>query len=129
VSPPARESGVVHAVQRDPSAGKRSKNSKAPAAPVAPAAQSPAAASAALDRIELPPEAVTRISELMTVGAALTVSDEGLGPETGKETDFTVVTSPIQPTKKVKPASDRYDRQERYDPFEADRYYRARRWF
>ena len=69
-----------------------------------PAAQSPAAASAALDRIEMPPEAVTRISELMTVGAALTVSDEGLGPETGKETDFTVVTSPIQPTKQASTA-------------------------
>ncbi len=129
VSPPVKESGIVNAVRRDPSA-KRSKNAKAPAAPVAPPAQTPAAASAALDRIELPPEAVTRISELMTVGAALTISDEGLGPETGKETDFTVVTSPIQPTKKAKPASDRYDRYERYDPFEADRYYRSgRRWF
>jgi hypothetical protein len=61
----------------------------------------------------------------MSVGAALTISDEGLGPETGKETDFTVVTSPIQPTKKRQPSSDRYER------FEAERYWTppSRRWF
>ena len=53
---------------------------------------SPASASEALDRIDIPPEAVTRISELLSVGATLIVSDEGLGRETGRETDFTVLT-------------------------------------
>lgn len=45
----------------------------------------------ALDRIDMPAEAVTRISELLSAGATLIVSDEGLGHETGRETDFTVV--------------------------------------
>jgi hypothetical protein len=103
VSPPPSESGVVH---RDRAPKRKSAKSVPPAAP---APQSPVAASAALDRIEMPTEAVQRISELMSVGAALTISDEGLGPETGKETDFVVVTSPIQPTKRVRPSYDRYD--------------------
>jgi hypothetical protein len=49
-------------------------------------------ASDALDRIDIPPEAVARISELLTPGASLIISDQGLGPETGKETDFIVLT-------------------------------------
>lgn len=46
----------------------------------------------ALDRIELPPEALARIAPLMTPGASLVVADQGLGSETGKETDFIVLT-------------------------------------
>ena len=53
---------------------------------------STAAAKAALDRIEMPADVVTRISELMAVGASLIITDEGLGPETGQETDFVVLT-------------------------------------
>jgi hypothetical protein len=49
-------------------------------------------ATAALDRIEIPAETVARISELLTPGASLIISDQGLGPETGKETDFIVLT-------------------------------------
>jgi lipoprotein-anchoring transpeptidase ErfK/SrfK len=52
----------------------------------------PTAALAALDRIEIPQEALDRISELLTPGASLVVSDQGLGPETGRGTDFIVVT-------------------------------------
>jgi hypothetical protein len=59
---------------------------------VAAAVSSTASAKAALDRITMPENAVARISELMSVGASLIVSDEGLGPETGKETDFVVLT-------------------------------------
>lgn len=113
VSPPAQESGKVEA-RREPT--RRGQKHHAAPAPVAP--QSPAAASAALDRVEMPAEAVQKITELMSVGAALTISDEGLGPETGKETDFTVVTSPIQPTKR-RPSYDRYDNWPSYN----------RRWF
>ena len=55
--------------------------------------QSPrASARDALDRIELPPEALERIAPLMTPGASLVIADQGLGPETGKETDFVVLT-------------------------------------
>jgi lipoprotein-anchoring transpeptidase ErfK/SrfK len=50
------------------------------------------AAMNALDRIELPPDALERIVPLVTPGASLLISDQGLGPETGKETDFIVVT-------------------------------------
>jgi hypothetical protein len=46
----------------------------------------------ALDRIELPPEAVARIAPLVTEGTSLVISDQGLGGETGDDTDFIVVT-------------------------------------
>ena len=64
------------------------------------------AAKAALDRIEMPADAVQRVSELMTAGASLIITDEGLGPETGQETDFVVLTKdgtqPPAATKKPK---------------------------
>jgi lipoprotein-anchoring transpeptidase ErfK/SrfK len=49
-------------------------------------------ATAVLDRIEIAPEIVDRISEYVTPGASLIVSDHGLGYETGLYTDFIVVT-------------------------------------
>jgi L,D-transpeptidase catalytic domain len=51
------------------------------------------AAAEALDRIELPQEALDRIVRLVTPGASLVIADQGLGEETGKnDTDFIVVT-------------------------------------
>ena len=52
----------------------------------------PQTAAEALDRIELSPELAERISALMSVGASFIISDQGLGYETGLETDFIVVT-------------------------------------
>ena len=49
-------------------------------------------ASVALDRIIMPPELVERISELMTPGSSLIVSDNKLSDETGEYTDFIVLT-------------------------------------
>ena len=49
-------------------------------------------ATAALDRILIAPDVVDRISEYVTAGASLIVSDHGLGGETGSYTDFIVVT-------------------------------------
>jgi hypothetical protein len=49
-------------------------------------------AAEALDRVTIPPEALERISQLMSAGASLIISDKGLGPETGKGTDFIVLT-------------------------------------
>jgi hypothetical protein len=46
----------------------------------------------ALDRITLPPEAIERISALLTPGASLIVSDNALSDETGSDTDFIVLT-------------------------------------
>jgi hypothetical protein len=50
------------------------------------------AAVEALDRIELPPEALEHIIPLIAPGASLVISDQGLGSETGRDTDFIVVT-------------------------------------
>jgi len=46
----------------------------------------------ALNRINVPQDALDQISELTSVGASLIISDQGLGPETGLETDFIVLT-------------------------------------
>lgn len=58
----------------------------------APASAPSQAAIAALDRIEIGKETLDRIGELLIPGASLTISDQGLGPETGRGTDFIVVT-------------------------------------
>jgi lipoprotein-anchoring transpeptidase ErfK/SrfK len=71
--------------QRD--AKKRSKASLNSAPKPKPAA-TPAEA---LDRIQMPQEAVERIGELLIPGSSLVVSDEGLGPETGRYTEFIVL--------------------------------------
>jgi hypothetical protein len=47
---------------------------------------------AALDRITIPEEALARITELMTPGATLIISDLGMSYETGRGTDFIVLT-------------------------------------
>ena len=52
---------------------------------------SPDNANAALDRIEIPQDVVGRISQLLTPGSSLIVSDYGLSRETGDDTDFIVV--------------------------------------
>jgi len=52
----------------------------------------PSTAAQALDRIHLPEEAVDRIGELLVQGSSLVVSDEGLGRETGRGTEFIVLT-------------------------------------
>jgi hypothetical protein len=52
----------------------------------------PDKANAALDRIEIPQDTVERISELLTPASSLIVSDNGYSRETGKDTDFIVVT-------------------------------------
>jgi len=56
------------------------------------AAKSPVSAADALDRIGIPQEARDEISGLLTPGASLIISDQGLGAETGKGTDFIVLT-------------------------------------
>jgi lipoprotein-anchoring transpeptidase ErfK/SrfK len=48
-------------------------------------------ASEALDRIAIPQESLDRIAEVIGAGGSLTISDQGLGPETGRGTDFIVL--------------------------------------
>jgi len=67
------------------------KRRKLPAKQV-PQVWSPERANAALDRIEMPQDAVERISALLTPGSSLIVSDYGISGETGKDTDFIVLT-------------------------------------
>src|ERR1700720_3667192 len=68
------------------------KQRKAPAKQTAPSVQLPDKANAALDRIEIPQDTVERISELLTPASSLIISDNGFSHETGKDTDFIVVT-------------------------------------
>jgi hypothetical protein len=52
----------------------------------------PDKASAALNRIEIPQDAVERIAELLTPGSSIIISDYGISDETGNDTDFIVLT-------------------------------------
>jgi len=70
------------------SAGARAKKIPGPNPPVS----SPDRANAALDRIDIPQDVAERISGLLTPASSLVVSDQGLGRETGRGTDFIVVT-------------------------------------
>lgn len=72
--------------QRDPR--KKSKEAATPAVRV----KSPASATEALNRIQIPQEAVDRIGEILIPGSSLVVSDEGLGRETGRYTEFIVLS-------------------------------------
>jgi len=60
-----------------------------------PVATSPdaTAARAALDRIDIPQDAIDRISEVILPGSALIISDEGMSTETSKGTDFVILMS------------------------------------
>ncbi len=51
----------------------------------------PSSATQALERVVIPPEALARISEMMTAGASLIISDLGISGETGAGTDFIVL--------------------------------------
>jgi hypothetical protein len=49
-------------------------------------------ANTALDRIEIPEDAIQQISELLTPGSSFIISDYGISSETGPYTDFIVLT-------------------------------------
>ncbi len=58
-----------------------------------PASPTLAPARAALDRIEIPQDIVDRISEIISPGSSLIISDEGMSTETGENTDFVILMS------------------------------------
>jgi lipoprotein-anchoring transpeptidase ErfK/SrfK len=73
-------------------------------------------ARAALDRIEIPQDIVDRISEIISPGSSLIISDEGMSTETGEGTDFVILMSgepqgAIKVRRHDPDAHDRYDRQ------------------
>jgi hypothetical protein len=63
-----------------------------PAPPPVIPTKPPSTAGEALDRVHMPQEAVNRISELLIPGSSLVIADEGLGRETGRGTEFIVLT-------------------------------------
>ena len=93
---------VVHAADRRAAAPAAQQEGRAQAASSTPqrprAARGAVVTSAssnateALDRVKIPQEAIDRISELLMPGSSLIISDEGLGRETGRYTEFIVVT-------------------------------------
>jgi hypothetical protein len=58
-----------------------------------PTSTDPAAAKAALDRINIPQDVLDRIEGMMSPRSSLIISDEALSPETGKGTEFIVLMS------------------------------------
>ena len=71
-----------------PQTAKRRGRSEEPQAEPQPAST----AAEALDRIALPPEAIEKISALISPGSSLIVSDNALSDETDESTDFIVLT-------------------------------------
>jgi hypothetical protein len=51
-----------------------------------------ASAGDALNRINMPQEAVERISEMLSPGSSLIISDQPMSGETGRDTDFIILT-------------------------------------
>jgi hypothetical protein len=68
------------------------KEREAPVKRTALSVPSPDKANAVLNRIEIPQDTVERISKLLTPASSLIISDNGFSHETGKDTDFIVVT-------------------------------------
>ena len=68
------------------------KGREAPVKQTALSVPSPDQANAVLSRIEIPQDTVERISKLLTPASSLIISDNGFSPETGRDTDFIVVT-------------------------------------
>lgn len=66
---------------------------------------SPSSATAALDRLEIPADVRERIATLMSDGTSLTITDQGLGPETGKGTDFVTLTRTPAELAEARPAA------------------------
>ena len=90
-----------NAISMPPDAGARrrralqpkKKGKKSEPAPKPSGRGEPASTAAqALDRVTIPQEAIDRISELLIPGSSLIISDYGLGNETGRYTEFIVVT-------------------------------------
>ncbi|MET0748983.1 MAG: hypothetical protein ABWY49_12410, partial [Rhizobium sp.] len=50
------------------------------------------AADRALDRITIAEDVRHQIEDMLTTGSSLTISDTGVGPETGQGTDFITIT-------------------------------------
>jgi hypothetical protein len=88
MSLPGEQARAQSSRGRDRKNGKRSEPAPKPTIESKPASS----AAEALERVTMPQEAIDRISEILTPGSSLVVSDYGLGGETGQYTDFIVLT-------------------------------------
>ena len=85
-------------IPTDPSAAEPQRESRRqsrhapPPAPVVLSGKPVSTAAEALDRVRMPKEAVERISEVLTPGSSLIISDSGISSETGRATEFVVLT-------------------------------------
>jgi hypothetical protein len=77
---------AVTVIGGTPDAVKAKKGQPEPSRPLAMTAAN------ALNRVDMPKEAVDRIAELLTPGSSLIISDKGISNETGKGTDFVILT-------------------------------------
>ncbi|HML41491.1 MAG TPA: L,D-transpeptidase family protein [Hyphomicrobium zavarzinii] len=80
------------------------------------------AAKAALDRITLPPEVVSKVSQYVWPGSSIIVSDEEMSKETGEATDFVVLISG-EPQGGIKKRPRQQPNYYQYDPYYDDYYY------
>jgi L,D-transpeptidase catalytic domain len=98
--------------------GKSRRGDHHTAVPMSPDA---APAKAALDRVEIPQNVVDRISEIISPGSSLIISDEGMSTETGEDTDFVILMSG-EPQGAIKMRHHNPEAHDRYDQ-EYDRSY------
>jgi len=80
------------AAMSEPRSSRRHRGREVPQPVVQVKPVSSSTAAEALDRIQFPKEALDRISEILIPGSSLVVSDSGISGETGKGTDFIVLT-------------------------------------
>jgi L,D-transpeptidase catalytic domain len=91
VSFPDESSNRIESVRIEPTRARGRERESRRVKPSAPPRPSPERASAALERIAIPPEAADRIAELLSPKSSLIVSDHELSDETDSDTDFIVL--------------------------------------
>jgi hypothetical protein len=79
-------------------------------------------ASAALDRITIPPDVAAKLSSAVWPGSSVIVSDEAMSKETGKSTDFIVLIS-TEPQGGIKKRPKQFFRGDNFMSNSADDYY------
>jgi lipoprotein-anchoring transpeptidase ErfK/SrfK len=92
VSLPAEAPKHAHYVEERPRNGKHDRSHRREIEDETTAGPPRSPPAQVLARIEIPPEAIEAISQMILPGSSLIVSDQGLGDETGEGTDFIVVT-------------------------------------
>jgi L,D-transpeptidase catalytic domain len=92
VSLPAEAPKRAHYVEERPRNGKHDRSHRREIEDETTASPPSSSPAQVLARIEIPPEVIEAISQMILPGSSLIVSDQGLGDETGEGTDFIVVT-------------------------------------